>query len=86
MLGRPSRTILVGVSVALASALVVTISCAFTTALTNIEARMGTLIGEADARFVHQHGAEFDASELEVVRTLPNIVAAAGRLNGSISV
>ena len=86
LLGRPSRTILVGVSVALASTLVVTISCAFTTALTNIEARMGTLIGEADARVVHQHGAEFDASELELVRTLPNIVAAAGRLSGSISV
>lgn len=86
LFGRPSRTILVGVSVALASTLVVTISCALSTALTNIDERMRALIGEADARIVHQHGSEFDAEAIKLVRTLPDVVAAAGRLSGAISV
>ena len=86
LLGRANRTILVGVSVALASTIVVTVSCALTTALANIEMRIGALIGEADARVVHRHGAEFDASTVELVQSFPDVVAAAGRLSGAISV
>jgi len=86
LLGRPSRTILVGISVALASTLVVTISCALATGLANVDARMRALIGEADARVVHEHAAEFDANVIDRVRTFPDVVAAAGRLSGTISV
>ncbi|MSQ90016.1 MAG: ABC transporter permease [Phycisphaerales bacterium] len=86
LLGRPSRTILIGISVALASTLVVTVSCALTTAVTNIDARLRNLIGEADARVVHEHGAEFDAAIIDQVRALPSVIAAGGRLYGSLSV
>ncbi len=85
LLGRPSRTILVGISVALASTIVVTVNCALSSAKANIHHRMGAWIGEADARVVHEHGADFDESVLEVVRTLPDIVAISGRLNGALS-
>jgi len=85
LLGRPSRTLLCGLSVLLASTLVVAISCAMETALANIDARMRALIGESDVRVVHEHGASMDAEVLERVRSLPNVRAASGRLGGAIS-
>ncbi len=84
-LGRPSRTVLVGVSVALASILVVTVSCLLSTALTNVTARVKGLVGEADAVVVHEHGSEFDESLVEEVQGWSGVVAAAGRLSGTIT-
>lgn len=86
LLGRPSRTILIGIAVALASTLVVTVSCALSTATSNIDAQLRALIGEADARVVHQHGSSFDGDTVQQVRAMPDVVAAAGRLHGSIAV
>ncbi len=86
LFGRPSRTVLVGVSVALASMLVVTVSCALSTALVNITARVQGLIGEADAVVVHEHGSEFDESLIAQVQGWSGVVAAAGRLTGTIAV
>lgn len=86
LFGRPSRTALVGVSVALASILVVTVSCALSTALANVTARVQGLIGEADAVVVHEHGSEFDEAVIAQVRGWTGVVAAAGRLTGTIAV
>lgn len=85
LLGRPSRTLLCGLSVLLASTLVVAISCALETALANIDARMRTLIGEADVRVVHEHGAAFSVDALDRARALPQVQAASGRIGGAIS-
>ena len=86
LLGRPSRTALVGVSVALASILVVTVSCALSTALMNITARARGLVGEADAVVVHEHGSEFDEAVIGQVQGWSGVVAAAGRLTGTMTV
>jgi len=85
LLGRPSRTLLCGLSVLLASTLVVAMSCAMETAFANVNARMRTLIGEADVRVVHEHGAAFDVEALARVQALPEVRAASGRLGGALS-
>jgi len=72
-------------SVLLASTLVVAIGGAMETAFANIDARMRALIGEADARVVHEHGAAFDAETIELARALPQVRAASGRLSGAVS-
>ncbi len=85
LLGRPSRTWLVAVSVALASMLVVTVSCALSTGLANVTARVHGLIGEADAVVVHEHGSSFDEALITDVRTWPGVQTAAGRMTGTIA-
>lgn len=85
LLGRRSRTVLVGIAVALASTLVVAVSCAMATAMTNVQARVHALVGRTDARIVHRNGADFDANAIEIARGLPQVKAAAGRLGGSLA-
>ncbi|MSR28203.1 MAG: ABC transporter permease [Phycisphaerales bacterium] len=84
LLGRPMRCVLVAAAIAVASALVVAMSCAIETAVDNVQARMEKLIGEADARVIHQHGANFDPAMLQDIQSWDSVAAAAGRIAGAL--
>lgn len=85
LLARRGRSALLASAVAFATALVVAMACGIATAEANIEARIDRLIGSIDARVIHQFSQPFDATVLEQVRALPEVVAAGGRILGSLT-
>ncbi len=84
--GRPGRSILVAFAVGIASALVVTISCAIETAVESVRSRMEILIGEADARVVHRHGVTFEPTILDELKSWSGVEAVGGRVAGALAV
>ena len=84
-LGRRSRTALLIAAVAMASTLVVMVSCGIASMQGNIEHRLERVIGRTDARLLHRYAHTFDGSILQTVRNWPGVRAAAGRLSGSIT-
>jgi hypothetical protein len=82
---RPGRAVLMIATVALASALVVAVSCAIASAQQSLESRLGQFLGAADARIVHPGNGQFDAAVLATVRNWPEVEIAAGRFGASLA-
>lgn len=83
--GKRGRTALIIGAVALASALIVAVSCAINTVQASMEIGLVRILGRADARIIHQFSGRFDEDVLERVRTWPEVDRATGRLAASVS-
>jgi putative ABC transport system permease protein len=83
LVGKPGRTTLMIGAIALASSLVVAISCAIASMQASMEAGIIKFLGSADARIIHPANSRFDDVLLELVRAWPEVEAASPRLGGS---
>ncbi len=79
--GRPSRTLLLSVAVALATALVATLSCATASLKAGLEFRVASSVGSADIRVRHIAKDRFDAGVLEIVQAAEGVVLASPKTN-----
>lgn len=83
--GRPGRTALLAGAVACASALVVAVSCAITSAQATMESELSRVLGAADARVVHPFNGRFEQSWLDIVRNWPEVAHVNPQLSGSLT-
>ncbi len=83
--GRPRRSILLSIAVLLSSALVVVVTSLVASGQAGIEKRINRSIGATDALVTHLFDGEFEDALLEEVRSWPGVVAAGGRLRGSLT-
>jgi putative ABC transport system permease protein len=83
--GRRSRTVLLGCSVVLASALVSAVGSGMNSMQSSLENRIDKAIGKTDARVVHENGSRFDKNLVEVISTAPGVQIAGSRLYGSLT-
>jgi putative ABC transport system permease protein len=72
-------------AVALACALVVSMSCAVASVQASLERGITHFLGAADARLIHQFNGRFDSALLEKVRSWPEVKHATGRLFDSLT-
>ena len=82
---RRSRTLLLAATLALATALLVTVSAATATLADGLRARADRLLGSVDARIVSRAGP-LEASLLSTARAWPEVRAAAGERSASLTV
>lgn len=85
LLGRPRRTALLAIAVALSTALVVAVIALVASGQAGVERRIVRSIGATDALVSHQFGSDFDEAILAEVRAWPGVAAAGGRLRGSVT-
>lgn len=85
MHGRLSRTILLGCSVALASALVSAVGTGMNSMHASVEYRIDKVIGAASVRVVHENGTRFDRELVHSLTDLPGVEMGGGRLGGSLT-
>src|SRR5262245_41274637 len=83
--GKPGRLALMIGAVALACALVVSMSCAIASVQASLERGIVHFLGAADARLIHQFNGRFDSALLEKVRSWPEVKHATGRLFDSLT-
>lgn len=83
--GKPGRLALMIGAVTLASALVVTVSCAVASVRKSMESGITGFLGAADARIIHQFNGRFSDELLSRVRTWPGVKLATGRLGASLT-
>ena len=83
--GKPGRLALMIGAVALASALVVAVSCAVASVQKSMEQGITSFLGAADARVIHQFNGRFDSALLEKVRSWPEVERATARLGSSLT-
>ncbi len=83
--GSRVRTALLAGAVAIASSLIVAVSCAIHSSTSSLEFRLVQFIGAADARIVHPAAANFDAGLLDAARVWPEVDLAAARLGGALT-
>ena len=83
--GRRSRTVLLGCSVILASALVSAVGSGMNSMQVSLENRIDKAIGKTDARVVHENGSRFDKSLVEIISKAPGVQIAGSRLYGSLT-
>ena len=76
--GKPVRTVLMVGAVGLACSLVVAITCAIGTVQASVESRIVDIVGNADARIVHEFNGRFDRQLLEDARGWPEVELAKG--------
>ncbi|MGA1392298.1 MAG: FtsX-like permease family protein [Phycisphaerales bacterium] len=86
LLGRPRRTTLLAIAVALSTALVVAVVSLVHSGQAGIERRIVRSIGATDAVVSHQFGSDFEESLLEEVRGWTGVAFAGGRLRGAITI
>jgi len=85
LLGRPRRTLLVTLAMALATALLVAVSCSIATVQGTIEYSVRRALGSADVRIVHPAGVPFDRSLVPDVLSWTSVRAVAERLSASLT-
>ncbi|HWB19625.1 MAG TPA: hypothetical protein VG711_04935, partial [Phycisphaerales bacterium] len=83
--GKPGRTVLMVIAVAIACSLVVAVSCAIASVQASMELGLFKILGAADARIIHQGNGRFDESLLDTARAWPGVKDATGRLVGSVT-
>ena len=83
--GRRGRTALMAGAVALASSLIVAVSCAIASAQKSLEFSLTRFVGAADARIIHPANGRFDEPLLAAVRHWPEVQAAVGRFVASVT-
>jgi len=82
---RRGRTALIIGAVALASSLIVAVSCAIASAQRSVDQRIIRFLGATDARIVHPASSRFSTDVLEQVRTWPEVAVAASRLRAALT-
>lgn len=85
LLGRLGRSLLLAGAVACASALVVAVSCAITSAQATLESELTRVLGKADARIIHSTNGRFESSWIETVRNWPGVSQINPQLSGSLT-
>jgi len=83
--GKPGRTALMIGAVALASSLVVAVSCTIASVQASMEQGITKLLGAAEARIIHQFSGRFGEDVLAKARAWPEVEAATGRLGASLT-
>lgn len=82
---RKWRTALMTGAIALATALVVAVSCAIATVQGSIEHALVSFLGASDVRIVHPFNGRFDEAELEKARSWNGVGAATGRFGVQVN-
>jgi len=82
---RRGRSALLTAAVALAAALVVAVSTCMNSVQGQIESRLRTTLGSADARIVHLFNGRFPASLLDTVKSWPEVDRAVGRFSAALT-
>lgn len=83
--GWRARSLLLVAAVALASSLVMAVSCTMASIQGLIAERLHAAFGRVNARVIHQFEGRFDEAMIDRVRAWPEVERAAGRLFGSLA-
>jgi putative ABC transport system permease protein len=83
--GKPGRTALLIMAIALASSLIVAAGSAIDTFSRSIRLNAGQTVGLSDVRIVHQFNMHLDAALLDTVRSWPQVQYAAPMFETSVS-
>lgn len=81
--GRPTRTALLVLAVALATVLTVAVAAAIGTLTSSIELAMGRIAGRADAQVRHRHHGRIPLDLLQQIRDWPEVLVAGPRFDAS---
>ena len=82
--GRPSRTLLLSLAVALAATLIVCVGGALESIMAGLDSSIAGAIGKADLRIKRVGEDRFEASTLELVRGSPHVSLIAPRLDAPV--